>query len=42
MVDYWPLGRITAVNAGRDYCARVVGVQVGDTSFDRPVTALCP
>jgi hypothetical protein len=38
---HWPLGRVTEIYPGRDGRVRVAKVQVGDTSFVRPVTKLC-
>lgn len=38
----WPLGRIVEVYRGADKLIRVVKVQVGKTTFIRPVHRLCP
>ena len=37
----WPLGKIVSVHPGKDGHVRVVQVQVGQTTFTRPATALC-
>jgi len=37
----WPLGIIVCVHPGQDSRVRVVKVQVGQTVYTRPVTALC-
>ena len=37
----WPLGKIVSVHPGKDGHVRVIQVQVGQTTFTRPATALC-
>lgn len=38
----WPLGRVMEVYPGKDERVRVVKIQVGRSTFLRPVTRLCP
>ena len=39
---HWPLARIERTYHGRDGHVRTVEIRVGDRTYTRPITRLCP
>ena len=39
---HWPLARVERTHPGRDGHVRTVDIRVGDRTYTRPITRLCP